>query len=75
MEAELIIQSKIVGPAVGVEEFDFAFFSALGFAVFHSHDHVFGFAGDVFEDVLVVHFPGEGFLAAGVVALLEVGDL
>ncbi len=43
--------------------------------MFHAHDHVFGLAGDVFEDVLVVHFSGEGFLAAGVVALLEVGDL
>lgn len=42
--------------------------------MFHSDDHVFGFVGDVFEDVAVVHFAGQGFLTTGVVAALEIGD-
>lgn len=40
----------------------------------HADDHVFGFSGDVLEDVAVVHFASKGFLTTGVIAALEIGD-
>ena len=66
---------KVITPAIGVDNRLLSFHALLAVAMLHAQDAGEASLVDVLEDVAVVDFAGGGFLASGLVAHLEIGDL
>src|ERR1700722_12660513 len=69
------VLKEIICFTVGFYQGFFTIGAGTGHAVFHAEDAFVTLLIDMFENVMVIHFTGAGFFAAGVVADLQIGDM